>query len=193
MEKKNISTGSSDEELMRAVCLDNLYAFELLYQRYKNPVIFFTCRMVQDYQKAEDITQEIFLRILKKKKSYDKSKKFSSWLYRIAANACIDEIRRLKFTGKIKEEKLNNTTKGPEDAPFRDIEKKELENIVKDALNKLPAEQKTVVILHKYQDLTYEEIAEIFNKDFNWVKWQLKLAYDSLEELLKPYLKQELP
>ena len=189
MTKTPISAGSSDEELMQAVCLDNLHAFEILFLRYKAPIIAFTCRMVQNYQKAEDITQEIFLRILKKKKSYDKSKKFSSWLYRIAANTCIDEIRRLKFTGNMQEEKFNNTSKGSEDAPFREVEKKELEKIVKDALNKLPKEQKTVVILHKYQNLKYEEIAEIFDKDFNWVKWQLKTAYDTLEEHLKPYLK----
>ena len=89
----------------------------------------------------------------------------------------------------MQEEKFNNTSKGSEDAPFREVEKKELEKIVKDALNKLPKEQKTVVILHKYQNLKYEEIAEIFDKDFNWVKWQLKTAYDALEEHLKPYLK----
>jgi len=89
----------------------------------------------------------------------------------------------------MQEEKFNNTTRGEGDAPFREIEKRELENIVKDALNKLTKEQKTIVILHKYQDLKYEEIAEIFNKDFNWVKWQLKTAYDELEKLLKPFLK----
>ncbi|MEI6846230.1 MAG: sigma-70 family RNA polymerase sigma factor, partial [Candidatus Firestonebacteria bacterium] len=104
MKNKFISPESSDEDLMLAVCGDNLYAFELLFRRYRQPILAFTCRLVQNYQKAEDLTQESFLRILKKKKSYNKTKKFSAWLYRIAYNTCIDELRRRKFTGIYNEE-----------------------------------------------------------------------------------------
>jgi len=189
MKKFPVSSGSSDEELMQAVRLGDAYAFELLYRRYKTPIISFTCRMVQNYQKAEDLTQDIFLRILKKKKSYDVSKKFSGWLYRIASNTCIDELRRLKFTGPAPEFEQESA---PGDAGGNvpsEIEKSELQALIKKALNKLPKEQKTLVILHKYQNLKYEEIADVFNKDFNWVKWQLKTAYDSLENELRPYFK----
>lgn len=190
MNKNPVSQGSSDEELMRAVCADSIFAFEQLYTRYKGPIIAFTCRMLQDKQKAEDITQEVFLRIIKKKKSYNTSKKFSSWLYKIASNACLDEIRRFKFFGSNEDKRYENAGTKISDSPHKEVEQKELEKIIKDALNKLTTEQKTLIILHKYQDQKYEDIAEIMGKDFNWVKWQLKNAYDTLEKELKPFFKK---
>ena len=112
MSRKPVSPESSDEELMQAVCLDEVPAFGLLYGRYKGRIISFTRRLLQNQQKAEDATQEIFLRILKKKKTYNTAKKFSGWLYSIAANICIDELRRLKFSGSNEEIKYQNAEGG---------------------------------------------------------------------------------
>ena len=189
MAKSPIGQGSSDEELMRELCADNAFAFEVLYERYKTPIIAFSRRMLSDKQKAEDVTQEVFLRIIKKKSTYDHSKKFSSWLYRIAANTCIDEMRRFKFFGSNEDKRYENAGVRSSASPHKETEQNEIETLVKAALDKLPKDQKALVILHKYQDQTYEQIAEIMGMDFNKVKWQLKTAYETLEKELKPFFK----
>lgn len=189
MEKLNsISRNNSDEELMKAIKNGNSYAFELLYNRYKPLIISYICRMIQNYQKAEDLTHDVFLKILAKRNLYKYPKKFSSWIYKIATNVCIDEIRHSKFQVKIDEKKIQQISQETSSEPGEDIEIKEKENIVKAAINGLSNEHKTLIILQHYQNLQYEEIAEVLNKDFNWVKWHIKLAYDELEEKLKPYL-----
>lgn len=173
---------------MEAIKNGNNFAFEIFYNRFKQPIIAFTCRMVRDYNKAEELTQEIFFKILKKRNAYNPSKsKASSWLYKIAANLCIDEIRHSKFQVKISEKEMLDTPQNSFKEPSKEAEIKEKESIIKNAVNKLSPEHKTIIILHKYQGMKYDEIAEIMGKDFNWVKWHLKLTYEELEQRLKPY------
>ncbi|MFH1823980.1 MAG: sigma-70 family RNA polymerase sigma factor [Candidatus Firestonebacteria bacterium] len=179
---KHVSPESSDEELMLAVKTGNSYPFEILYNRYKFPIISYICRMMQNYQKAEDLTQETFLKLLKKKDLYIFPKKFSSWLYKIATNICLDEIRRSKFHSS---EEIKEVVDSKEIT--EEIETKEKEQIIKKVINSLSAEHKSIIVLKQYQGLKNQEIAEILGKDLNWVKWHLKCAYDELEERLKPY------
>jgi RNA polymerase sigma-70 factor (ECF subfamily) len=180
---KYVTPESSDEELMREIKSGNSYAFELLYNRYKSAIISYTFRMVQNYQKAEDLTQEIFLKLFKKRNSYIPSKKFSSWLYKIATNICIDEIRRSKFQSV---EEVKEVVDDKE--IIKEIEDKEKEQIIKNAIRSLSPEHRALIILKQYQGLKNHEIAEVMGKDINWVKWHLKCTYDELEEKLKPFL-----
>jgi RNA polymerase sigma-70 factor (ECF subfamily) len=144
--------------------------------------------MVQDYQKAEDLTQEVFLKILKKKYSYNTKKKFSSWLYKIATNSSIDALRHSKFQVKMDEKEMQKISQDTFKNPEKDFEAKEKEALVKDSINSLSPEHKALIILQQYQGLKYEEIALALGKDFNWVKWHLKLIYDELGSKLKDKL-----
>jgi len=183
----SLDSDSSDELLMSAIRQKNTYAFELLFKRYKTAIIAYALRMVQDEQKAQDLAQEIFLRILKKRDSYNPGKKFSSWMYRIATNACIDEIRRSKFSAKMDEEQMKNVPADAAAGPVMQTEMNEKERLVKSAIKGLSPEHRTIIILHQYQGFTYEEIGEIMEKGVNWVKWHMKLAYDELAKKLKAY------
>ena len=173
----------SDDEIMGKVRQGNIAAFTELFNRYKSEIINFIYRQCGDYGKAEDITQECFLRIYHNAGSYKSKGKFRNWALTIALNA----TRSLLVKKDEKNRPLNLDFDIADKTVTLEkiIEKKEAETIIQDALNKLPAEQKEIIILRHYHDLKFSEIANILDCPVETVKSRMRYGLLKLLELLK--------
>ena len=115
--------------------------------------------MLRNEEKARDVVQEVFLKIVQKRDSYKQTKKFSSWIYRIATNLCLDEIRKSKLRQNVTGEEAENVPAKAANEPASILEKEEKEKAVKAAIGKLDPDNRAVILLHQYSGLTYDEIA----------------------------------
>lgn len=169
--------------------------FEQLVERHKNRVFNLVYRFLNSYQEAEDITQEIFIKIYHTKNTYRPRAKFTTWLYVICKNTCLKALRKKKPVTVSITDTLNleeNTvavqiadshTPTPVDAILRS----EQASIVKEALDSLPVNQKMTVVLYRYDQLSYEEIAEVMGCSVYAVKSLLHRAKINLKEKLTGY------
>jgi len=184
---------STDIELMLRLKNDDLEVFDVLYERYKRPLLNFIFRIVGQQEVAEEIFQEVFTQVFRRRKSYQPRAKFTTWLYKIAYNLSLKELRRRRrwgdkevFSededGKRKEmEQIRDEGENPEEIYTR---AREVE-LVKSALQKLPEIHRKIVILREYQNLSYSEIAELLGIAEGTVKSRLFRARLTLKELLK--------
>jgi RNA polymerase sigma-70 factor, ECF subfamily len=158
-------------------------AFALLVEQYKAPIFSLALRMLRNAAEAEDAAQEIFLRAYTKLATYDRSRKFSTWLFSIASNYCIDLLRRRRATLV----DLDDVAFGlPDDAPGpeRDALAAEQRAAIARAVNHLPDNYRLVTVLRYYHDLSYDEIEAATGLTEATVKTRLHRARRQLETLL---------
>ena len=182
----------SDEELIREFQDGNDAAFTLLVGRYKDHLINYIYRYVGDSDEADDILQEVFVRVYHKKKTYRPIAKFSTWIYTIAANLCKTELRR---RGRHFFLSLSKGKSGTDERMYEipdsrylsdsDAERLSDHEMIQNALMKLPAKYREVIILSDLQELTYEEISEITGLNIGTVKSRLNRGRARLQKLLK--------
>ncbi len=193
---------TTDEQLMLACQKGREEALDMLYQRHYRPVLMFIIRMVQDRHLAEDLVQETFLRVYNNRKAWKPRSKFTSWLYRIARNLCIDEKRRYWNRLVHADSQMRESSEYNHQTTFmdqveddtgdaRDVYAIKLdENTIKEAINQLSNEQREVIILNKFQGLSYIEIAEILDTTPESIKQRAYRAHLKLREMLQPMLKE---
>jgi len=173
-------------------------SFELLLQRYRTPLVNFLYRMVRSREQAEDLAQEVFLRVYRAREDYEPSAKFTTWLFRIATNLALNSLRDHRY------QKLEISMDAPivadaEDGDERpmevadehpDIEQHLVEEarkkMIRHAIEKLPEKQRAAVLLHKYQELDYSEISKILQCSESALKSLLFRAYETLRVELAP-------
>lgn len=172
-------------------------AFDELLDKYHRPVINNIYRMIQDRHEADDLAQEVFIRVYNSSKNYQPTAKFSTWIYKITMNLCLNELRRRKkkvFSldeniptqeGQVKIE----IAEKDKDLPPEELAKRELQDIVRRAIESLPENQRMAVILRRYEDLSYEDIAKTMNCSVSAVKSLLNRAKEMLKEKLVSYIK----
>jgi RNA polymerase sigma-70 factor (ECF subfamily) len=162
-------------------------AFGRLVQAYQGPVYNLTYRMLGDPQEAEDAAQEVFFRAYRKLDSYDPGRKFSTWLLSIASHYCIDRLRRrrLKWHSIDDENLPRDVMTSHEPGPERRALQSEREAQVQELLNTLAPDYRTVVVLHYWYDLSYEEIAETTGSTVSAVKSRLFRARRMLAKQLQ--------
>src|SRR5947209_6874831 len=147
----------TDEELLAAYQQGDPGAFTLLLERHRAPLFTFLLRMLGDKERAEDLAQETFLRIVKGAHAWEQRARFSTWLYTIARNLCVDQARRERFRrtdsldaqGPGDEPPLGETIAGREIDPDRGAENARLRPVLQKALSSLPAEQREVFLLRE--------------------------------------------
>ena len=183
----------SDEDLMVKCSEGDMSAFELLVRRYQNPLINYIHRSIDDYQRAEDLSQETFLRVFKGANRYKPTGSFKNWLYTIATNLCRNEIRNRARQGTCFFEDL---VEEDEDVYHTDLmrdtrylpdlllEKKEQRQIIRKALAQLPENQRIALTLVTYQELRYDEVAEILGCSVGAVKTLIHRARQKMRKLL---------
>ncbi len=193
----------SDVQLMLEVKHGDEVSFELLLQRYRTPLCHFLSRMVRDRALAEDLAQEVFLRVYRARKEYEPSAKFTTWFFRIAANLALNSLRNTRYH-KL-EDSLDEPKEGEDgqaqflDVPDRTpgIEQRLLESdrvaAIRRAIQALPEKQRAAILLHKYQELEYEEIARILNCSVSALKSLLFRAYETLRVELAPLIAPQRP
>jgi RNA polymerase sigma-70 factor, ECF subfamily len=183
----------SSEELMARVAKDDEEAFETLVNRHQTLVLNLVYRFVGDRTQAKDLAQEVFLRVWQAAGSYKPEAKFTTWIYRITSNLCFNELkssRRKKWFQFLRpdaehetgtEEDLPDHSPSPEDLLLA----KERSLQVTEALQSLPENQRMAIILKRYEDLSYEEIARILTCSVSAVESLLVRAKRTLQEKLR--------
>lgn len=181
----------TDEELMLQVKRGDRAAFNAIMDRYEKPVLNMVYRYLQDYDGAQDLMQETFLRVYKARERYEVRSKFSTWLFQIAVNLCLNERRFRSYRRhdsieamagqEIPRELEDARTLSPEELS----RKAETAALVRAAVQSLPEEERVMVILAKWEEKSYEEIAEIMGCSVDAVKSRLYRAKKMLREQLK--------
>jgi len=175
-----------DAELMLGVRDGDQASFGLLLDKHRSPVIHFLYRMVQNQAVAEELAQEVFLRVYKSRSSYEPTAKFTTWLFRIASHLALNWIRdgrNEKRQASLDEESPDGTAKQVPDRG-RTVEQELVYQVklreVRQAIESLPAKQKAAVMMHKYQEMEYAQIADVLSCSESAVKSLLFRAYESL-------------
>lgn len=170
-------------------------AFDQLVAKYRDLVVRFLFRMVHEPALAEELAQEVFLRVYRSRKRYQPRAKFSTWLYRIATNVGLNALR----DGRMRrmETSMDVTDGAPERLavvadPVANAEQLMLERErlaqVRHAVEELPEKQRLAVLMHKYQELDYAEIADVLGCSQSALKSLLFRAYETLRTRLRPML-----
>jgi RNA polymerase sigma-70 factor (ECF subfamily) len=187
----------SDESLMLRYRDGDVRAFEVLVTRHRKPLFNFILRFVRDTAQAEDVTQETFLRLVKGADAYERQAKFTTWLYTIARNLCVDASRR----GKHRKAASLDAPIGDEDGSAtlldlvpdgaagvdRQAQSRELAVRMRAAIEALPDEQREIFLLREVADLQFNEIAAVIGCPENTVKSRMRYALEKLREALEEY------
>jgi RNA polymerase sigma factor (sigma-70 family) len=185
----NLLSKLSDYELINSFNSGNVNAFETLVLRHKDKLYTSIFFLVKDKYLAEDIFQDVFIRIIDTIKGgrYSEEGKFLPWAMRIAHNLCVDYFRKVKRTPTIKNsedqdifEVLNFTEESAEDKMI----KKQSHNRVRDMLDQLPEDQREVIILRHYADMSFKEIAEITNCSINTALGRMRYGLINLRKMM---------
>jgi len=171
----------SDEEIVKLVKTGQVEPYNELVRRNEVKIHDLCYKMVKNYDDARDMAQETFLKAYRNINKFDGRSKFSTWLYRIAVNNCLNFLKRQKPTEEIQE----NIIEAPHDNPVEIFKQKRLKELVQDAVGKLPNVQRTVFTLRAFEDLPYQEISEILKKPLSTVKVNYHLAVKNLKSLLR--------
>jgi len=188
----------TDSQLMRRVKRGDVRAFEALVDRYRQPVMNLICRMVGDRHEAEDICQTTFLQVFRSAQRYREGAKFTTWLYTIARNLCLNEIRRRsRHRADSLDAERSDGSDQPQhvivdgkaaDAPTLLLQG-ELEAKIQEALSGLPENQRLAMLLYREKGLSYEEVSAIVGCSLSATKSLIFRARETLRQRLKPYLR----
>jgi RNA polymerase sigma-70 factor (ECF subfamily) len=187
-----------DAELMLRVKQGDTAAFEELVEKYKQPVVNLIARTLNDPVEAEDLAQNVFVQVFKSAHRYRVAARFSTWLYTIARNLCLNEIRR---RSRHPTESLDTNRFEPDVAPPRQFEdprvfsppdavlQDELQAKILEAVGALPENQRTAILLFREEEMSYEEISTVLHCSLSATKSLIHRGRETLKERLKPYLR----
>ena len=191
------ANGLTDAEVMLRVKAGNDAAFDYLVQKYRRPMVNFMYRMAHNAAAAEDLAQEVFLRVYRSRTSYQASAKFTTWLYRIATNLAVNHARdtrheRPENTLSLDEpDEETGTTMDVPDSSLtveENIVRRERLQAIRQKVQNLPERQRLAVIMHKYQQMDYKQIGEVLKLSESATKSLLFRAYETLREQLKDFI-----
>jgi RNA polymerase sigma-70 factor (ECF subfamily) len=183
----------SDEVLMERVQGGDAAAFDLLVQRHGRALLNFIYRYVGDWDRAEDLLQDTYLRLLESAASFRPDRRFTTWIYRVAANRCVDELRQLKhrqhvsLDGPVEDGERPLAETLPDDGPTPEeiAVARDTQRLVRKAIRGLPDEQRAALVLKEYQGLSYQEIAAVLGCPLGTVKSRLHHAMRNLRAALQ--------
>jgi len=187
-----------DAALMLRVKEGDAAAFAELVDKYKRPVMNLVYRILGDATEAEDLAQNVFVQVYKSAYRYRISAKFSTWLFTIARNLCLNELRRrsrhpAESLDAARPEQENQPPHQLEDrksiSPPESLLQGELADKIEQALAGLPENQRTAILLCRQEDLSYEEIAQVLGCSLSATKSLIHRGREALKQKLKPYLR----
>ncbi len=196
----DLPRAGTDNDLVKEFIGGNDAAFTQLVTRYKDALTNYLNAMVGDYEIAADLSQETFLRVYKNIRRYSNIYQFSTWIYRIATNLAIDEMRYRKRRGQVfyrniwggrqdpgeegPEFEISDCRRGPRDEVLR----KESSQVLGDAIRSLPEKYRTAFIMKEIQELPYETIAQVLQCSPGTIKSRLHRARELLQRKLERYM-----
>jgi RNA polymerase sigma-70 factor (ECF subfamily) len=190
-------TELSDADVMLRVKAGDDAAFDYLVQKYRRAMVGFMFRMAHNSGAAEDLAQEVFLRVYRSRASYEPSAKFTTWLYRIATNLAVNHARDTRHERPENMASLDEPdtdtgqTLDVADSSLsveENIMRRERMAAIRQKVQDLPERQRTAVLMHKYQQMDYKQIAEVLKLSESATKSLLFRAYEALREQLKEFV-----
>jgi RNA polymerase sigma-70 factor (ECF subfamily) len=187
----------SDAEIMLRVKTGDQSAFDYLVQKYRRPMVSFMYRMARNSAAAEDLAQEVFLRVYRSRETYEASAKFTTWLYRIATNLAVNHARdtrherpEVQVSLDEPDQETGATLELPDGTMNAEqmIVRRERMLAIRKKVEALPEQQRLAVIMHKYQHMDYKQIADVLKKSESATKSLLFRAYETLREQLKEFV-----
>ncbi len=194
---ETLNRRDEDTQLMVAFSGGSVGAFERLVRRNQERIFRLAQRYLRDPARAEDITQDVFIRVFHAAETYRPTAKFTTWVYRITVNLCLNALRDRRSRPEVAFESGSDESGGGGGYeniisetvnPAQQLEVEELSQAINRALETLPEGQRTVVLLRRYDELSYEEIAEVTGNTPAAVKSLLSRARQNLKSLLRKHL-----
>ena len=186
---------TSDEELVEAVLRGDRDRFGDLVERYQGRLVNYLFRLLRNVEDAHELAQEVFIKVYQALDRYDPRYWFSTWIFRVAQNAAIDEIRKrrirvVSFEGREDEEGEFREWEppSPERGPYGELRNVERGAAIQDAIEKLPWEYRELIVLRHFGELSYDEIASLKAMPLGTVKNKLFRGRQMLKEELADYL-----
>lgn len=182
-----------EKDLLERSKAGDIAAFEQLIEGYQRRIFNIALRMLGNYDDAGDLTQEVLIRIYKSIKNFKEQSSFSTWIYRITTNVCLDEIRKRKnrkFISldeeiRLEDGDMKRQIESDEPSPEASAEAGELKKMVNDSIALLSEEHRIVIVLRDIQGFSYEEIAEMQKLPEGTVKSRINRARQALKNILK--------
>ena len=186
-----------DSAIMLELRAGNMSGFDFLIQKYRKPIINFMYRMVHNQAIAEELAQEVFLRVYRSRETYRAEARFSTWLYRIATNLGVNHARDTRHERNASTVYLDETD--PETGTTPDVPdatpgaetqmlRRERMNAIREHVMALPERQRMAVLMHKYEGMDYKQIGEVLKLSESATKSLLFRAYQTLRERLKEFI-----
>jgi RNA polymerase sigma-70 factor (ECF subfamily) len=186
-----------DSTIMLELSAGNMAAFDYLLQKYRKPIVNFMYRMVHNQAVAEELAQEVFLRVYRSRATYRAEARFSTWLYRIATNLGVNHARDTRHERSAStiylDEPDSDTGTTPDVADVTPgaeayILRRERLDAIRQHVMALPERQRTAVVMHKYEDMDYKQIGDVLKLSESATKSLLFRAYQTLREKLKDFV-----
>jgi RNA polymerase sigma-70 factor (ECF subfamily) len=191
------AVGLTDAEVMLRAKAGDESAFEYLVQKYRRAMVGFMFRMSRNAAVAEDLAQEVFLRVYRSRSSYEASAKFTTWLYRIATNLAVNHARDTRherpenMVSLDEPDQETGTTMDVADGSLTAEEvlvRRQRMAAIRQKVQALPERQKMAVVMHKYQQMDYRQIADVLKLSESATKSLLFRAYETLRQQLKEFV-----
>ena len=180
-----------DNQLMLDFVRGDESAFAVLFERHRKRVLNTAYHFLGDRDAAQDAAQEVFVKVYTSGKAYRPNAAFTTWLYRITANACLDEVRKRKRSRLATNEELLDCIVDPAASPEVQARSNELAREVRAAIASLPESQRLAVILQRYEGLPYQQIADVLKTSVPAVESLLFRAKHSLRRALSSYVEDD--
>jgi len=184
---------TKERDLVKRAKSGDVEAFEQLILGCEKKVFNIAYRMIGNYDDANELAQEVFLKAFRTIKNFKGDSLFSTWIYRVTANVCLDELRRRKKKAVISLDEDIELKDGevkrqiPDDAPTPDLEAEsnEIKNIVNESIRQLPDDYRNMIVLRDIQGFSYDEISKIVNCPEGTVKSRINRARQALKKILQ--------
>jgi RNA polymerase sigma-70 factor, ECF subfamily len=186
-----------DAAIMLELRAGNMAGFDYLVQKYRKPIIHFMYRMVHNQAVAEELAQEVFLRVYRSRETYRAEARFSTWLYRIATNLAVNHARDTRHERNAStvyldqvDAETGTTPDVADDDPGAEsaMLRRERLDAIRQHVLALPARQRMAVLMHKYEGLDYKQIGDVLKLSESATKSLLFRAYQTLRERLKSFI-----
>ena len=176
----------SDEQLIREITAGNYAAFKTLMERYQLQVFRTVMGFLHTKEDAEDITQEVFIRVYQSLHTFQGGSEFSTWLYRITINMSLNFLRSNRKKRMLQSLEALFTLRSEEKNPLEELESAERDRRIRKAIDSLPERQRMAFILSRYQELPQKKIAAVMNRSEGAVEQLLQRAKENLQKKLSP-------
>ncbi|WP_411768185.1 RNA polymerase sigma factor [Winogradskyella sp. A3E31] len=185
-------TTNDENILIDAINNGDARAYAQLVDRYKDLVYTLAIRMLKNREEAEEVAQDTFIKVFKSLDRFKGDSKFSTWIYRVAYNTCLDNIKKnKKHINNVAIDEYTFNKLDTIDNALDNIIKEERSTLIKDCINKLPEDSSALLTLFYFEELSLEEISKIINVEANTVKVKLFRARKKLAVILEQYLQPQ--